>query len=220
MKRFAILVAGGEGSRMKGALPKQFLPLAGEPVLAHSLRKFQLEGVHLFLVMHADYLEYWKELSKTLANIPEHILVAGGKTRALSVAAGLAQLPNDGLVAIHDAVRPLCSQALISRLFKTAEKEGSAIPVISCKDTLRQLTVEGSKTVPRDQFRAVQTPQVFALEKLKSAFLLPDFENYTDEASLFEAAGNTVFLEEGEESNIKLTVPFDILLAEAILGSN
>ncbi len=217
MKKYALLVAGGQGTRMQGTLPKQFLLLAGEPILAHSLRRFALRGLDIYLVMHPDYMLHWKDICQTLHNIPAHHLVAGGKTRALSVAAGLAFIPDNGLVAIHDAVRPLCSEALIQRLFISAEKNGSAVPVLPCRDTLRMLTADGSITVPRDHYRLVQTPQVFDIAKLKQAFQLPDFEKYTDEASLYEAAGNNVHLEAGEESNIKITFPSDMMLAEAFI---
>ncbi|MBK7889090.1 MAG: 2-C-methyl-D-erythritol 4-phosphate cytidylyltransferase [Bacteroidetes bacterium] len=217
MRRFALLVAGGQGTRMQGTLPKQFLPLAGEPILAHTLRRFNQDDIEIFLVMHADYLSYWEETCENLENIPRHTLVPGGKTRAQSVAAGLAKLPDEGWVAVHDAVRPLCSSELIFRLYNAAAKEGSAVPVITCRDTLRLLTPDGSKTVPREHYRSVQTPQVFDIEKLKNAFKLPDFEHFTDEASLFEAAGHKVHLEAGEESNIKITFPSDLIVAEAVL---
>lgn len=221
MKQFVVLVAGGQGTRMQGTLPKQFLPLAGEPVLAHTLRRFNLPGLEIILVMHSDYFEYWKELRQTLPEIPEHSLVAGGKTRAGSVANGLSQVPAGSLVAVHDAVRPLCSKELIYRLFDAAEKNGSAVPVIPCRDTLRLLDEQGSRTVPREKYCAVQTPQVFYTDVLKAAFQLPGTEQFTDEASLFEAAGNTVHLEAGEESNVKLTFPSDLILAEAFLrGEN
>jgi 2-C-methyl-D-erythritol 4-phosphate cytidylyltransferase len=217
MKKFAIIVAGGQGIRMQGVLPKQFLPLDGEPVLAHTLRRFHHPDITLVLVMNAQYIDYWKELSNGLSDIPPYTLVAGGDSRAESVANGLAALPDEGLVAIHDAVRPLCSPALIDRLYTAGAEHDSAIPVIAVKDTLRLLSDQGSITVPRSQYRAVQTPQVFRLSLLKKAFTHPDLATFTDEASLFEAAGHPVHLEEGEESNIKLTVPTDMLVAASIL---
>ena len=217
MKRFAIIVAGGQGTRMQGTLPKQFLPINGEPILAHTLRRFAHQGLELILVMHKDYIHYWEEQCNFLFNIPAHRIVAGGKTRAASVKNGLSTIHEEGLVAIHDAARPLCTSELIERLFTAAGEHGSAIPVIPCRDTLREITTSGSRTVPRDNFRAVQTPQVFSISPLKKAFLLPDNEHFTDEASLFEAAGQSVHLEAGEESNIKITVPSDLLLAAAYL---
>lgn len=217
MKRFAIIVAGGQGIRMQGTLPKQFLPLEGEPVLLHTLRRFHLPGIRIILVMNAGYIDYWKELCSELTNVPEHEIVPGGDTRALSVLNGLKSITEDGMVAIHDAVRPLCSADLIHRLYEECVIHGSAIPVIPVKDTLRLLDENGSKTVPREQYRAVQTPQVFRLKTLLEAFDIPDAERYTDEASIFQASGHPVHLSEGEESNIKLTVPSDMLLAASFL---
>ncbi len=217
MKKFAIIVAGGQGIRMQGTLPKQFLPLEGEPVLLHTLRRFHLPGIQIILVMNAGYISYWKDLCEELNGVPEHTLVAGGSTRALSVLNGLKAIEGEGLVAIHDAVRPLCSRELIYRLFEECELHGCAIPVIPVKDTLRLLSENSSTTVPRDQYRAVQTPQVFRLKAILEAFSIPDVDRFTDEASIYQAAGHNIFLNEGEESNIKLTVPSDILLAASFL---
>ena len=136
MKKFAIIVAGGQGIRMQGVLPKQFLPLNGEPVIAHTLRRFHHVDITLVLVMNANYIDYWKDLSSGLTDIPPHILVAGGESRAESVANGLAALPEEGLVAIHDAVRPLCSPALIDRLYTAGAQHDSAIPVTAVKDII------------------------------------------------------------------------------------
>ncbi len=217
MKRFAIIVAGGQGVRMQGTLPKQFLPLEGEPVLLHTLRRFHLPGIRILLVMNPDYITYWNESCRDLSNVPEHQLIPGGTTRALSVLNGLKAITEDGLVAIHDAVRPLCSPTLIERLYADCTLHGSAIPVVPVKDTLRLVDQNGSTTVPRDQYRAVQTPQVFRLKEILKAFEIPDADRYTDEASIYQAAGNPVHLSEGEESNIKLTVPSDMLLAASFL---
>lgn len=220
MKKFAIIVAGGQGIRMQGNLPKQFLPLGEEPVLAHTLRRFALPDIRIILVMNPSYLDYWKELSAPIHDLPEHTVIPGGTTRALSVLNGLNAIEEDGWVAIHDAVRPLCSRNLIHRLFQEATDHGSAIPVVPVKDTLRLLTPEGSTTVSRDQYRAVQTPQVFHLGHLRKAFQLEDVSGYTDEASLFQAAGHPIHLSEGEEQNIKITVPSDLITAASLLAKN
>jgi 2-C-methyl-D-erythritol 4-phosphate cytidylyltransferase len=204
---------------MQGSLPKQFMLLDGEPILLHTLRRFSLPGFHVIVVMNPDFVDYWEEQCKILLDIPPHRMVAGGRTRAESVANGLAHVPENCLVAIHDAVRPLCSTELISRLFEACLTEGSAIPVVPCKDSLRQITADGSKTVNRDHFRAVQTPQVFHSKGIKEAFSSQEIETFTDEASIYEAAGNKVHLVEGEESNLKITVPADIKLAAAFLAS-
>lgn len=218
MDRYVILVAGGRGTRMQGSLPKQFMLLHGEPILVHTLRKFSLPGFHLIVVMNPDFMDYWEDQCKISLDIPTHKLVAGGQTRAQSVKNGLAQIPENCTVAIHDAVRPLCSTDLIYRLFDACETKGSAIPVVACKDSLRLITPEGSKTVSREDYKAVQTPQVFHSKKIKDAFSSLEIESFTDEASLYEAAGNKVHLIEGEESNIKITVPSDIQMATAFLA--
>lgn len=217
MKKFAIIVAGGQGIRMQGALPKQFLELSGEPVLAHTLRRFHLPDVHLILVMHPDYLVYWSERAAGLTGLPAHQLVSGGTTRGESVRNGLQSISEEGLVAVHDAVRPVFSPGLVQRLYEEALQHGSAIPVVPVKDTLRRLTNEGSTTVPRDQYRAVQTPQVFLISRLKAAFQHAHAQEFTDEASLVEAAGFPVHLSAGEENNIKITVPADLPAAAALL---
>lgn len=217
MNRYALLVAGGTGTRMQGNMPKQFLDLAGEPILAHTLRIFNKPGITLVVVMHRDYISYWETLKLSLKDLPVHTVVAGGDTRAASVLNGLGILPDDGLIAVHDAVRPLCSSGLLESAYQAAATHGSAIPVIPCRDTLREIAEEGSMTVPRERFRAVQTPQVFNMASLKKAFRRPGFEQFTDEASLFEADGHPVHLIPGEDSNIKITVPTDLAVAAALL---
>ncbi len=217
MKEYVILVAGGKGTRMKGDLPKQFLLLRGEPVLAHTLRRFKSKDRSLIVVMHPDFIDYWQTCAIQLQDIPEHSVIPGGNTRAQSVKNGLSGVPDDACVAIHDAVRPLCSRDLITQLFTIAKERGSAVPVIPCKDSLRRLTETGSETVPRDDFRAVQTPQVFYAKQLFKAYENPEFESYTDDASLVEAAGFPLELVAGEDTNLKLTVQADLTWAEAFL---
>lgn len=218
MERFAIVVAGGHGSRMSSGIPKQFLPLCGEPVLARTLRKFSSIGTKPVLVLHPDWIAYWQELSRSVQQLPEHCIVAGNTTRAGSVLNGLNTLPNHGLVAVHDAARPLVSESLISSLFEKAERFGNAIPVIECRDSLRQIDGNSSKAVNRSQFRIVQTPQVFDITLLKNAFARGGYENYADEASLMESIGAEINLIPGEESNLKITFPVDLKIAEAWLS--
>lgn len=219
MKRFALVVAGGLGTRMQGNLPKQFLEVLGEPILAHTLRVFNHPGLAITVVMHNDYMAHWESMRSRLKNLPDHNVVAGGATRAISVLNGLNTFPDEGLVAVHDAVRPLCSSRLVDSAFEAASIHGSAIPVIPCRDTLRELTENGSKTVPRESYRAVQTPQVFNITALKKAFRKSGFEQFTDEASLFEADGNKVHLIPGEDDNLKITVPADLAMATALLSA-
>jgi 2-C-methyl-D-erythritol 4-phosphate cytidylyltransferase len=217
MKKYVVIVAGGQGIRMKDVLPKQFMALAGKPVLMHTLSRFNFPDVERILVMNSNYIQQWADLCKEYNFIVSHRVVQGGNTRAESVFNGLSGLLEESLVAVHDAVRPLVSEALINFLFEEASVKGSAIPVIPLKDTLRELSENGSITVSRERYRAVQTPQVFHTGKLIAAFNISDYRNYTDEASLFQASGNAIHLVDGEENNLKLTVPADMLMAEAYL---
>lgn len=211
MKRYAIIVAGGSGTRMQGTLPKQFLDLAGKPVLMHTLEKFHRPGLELILVLHPEYHEYWREQCREHNFHFPHTVVKGGKTRAESVRNGLELIGNESIVAVHDAVRPFISATFLERLFREAEENGTAIPVLPVKETLRKITENGNETVDRDHYRLVQTPQVFRGEILKNAFLQSDYNRYTDEASLVEAEGSyKLHLTAGEEINIKLTVPDDL----------
>lgn len=217
-KRCAVIVAGGQGIRMQGVLPKQFLEVNGLPVLMHTINRFNIPGIELILVLKDDYHQYWKDQCKALNFDVPHRLVAGGNTRADSVLNGIKDLHADSFVAVHDAVRPILTEAFIQRLFAAAEKFGTAVPVVPVKYTLRHVTDDASITVPRDEFVMVQTPQVFNSGLLQKAFMTEGYDRYTDEASLYEASGNgPVHLETGEENNIKLTVPADLILAGILL---
>jgi 2-C-methyl-D-erythritol 4-phosphate cytidylyltransferase len=220
MKRYAIIVAGGSGTRMQGVLPKQFLDLAGKPILMHTLERFHRPGIEIILVLHSGFHDYWKDQCVAHDFHVPHLLVGGGKSRAESVRNGLELTVQPSLIAVHDAVRPFISPGFIERLFKEAQANGTAIPVLPVKETLRQLSPEGSKTVDRDQYRLVQTPQVFRSEILHEAFEADGYDRYTDEASLVESISLfPLHLTAGEETNIKLTVPADLYLAAHFLSS-
>ena len=213
MNKVAIIVAGGIGSRMAADLPKQFLPIANEPLLFHTLRKFENLVDHLILVMHPEWISYWNDLIAKFSFNIKHTIVAGGQTRAQSVLNGLEHVKSDCLVAIHDAARPTVTKELIDSTFKNAEKHGACIPVIDLKDSIREISEDGnSKAVNRSKFKSVQTPQTFQASILKAAFENKDYEKYTDDASLVEANGTPVFLIEGEEKNIKVTTASDLIL--------
>ena len=213
MTKVAIIVAGGIGSRMAADLPKQFLPIANEPLLFHTLRKFENLADHLILVMHPEWITYWNDLIAKYSFNVKHSIVAGGQTRAQSVLNGLEHVKSDCLVAIHDAARPTVTKELIDSTFKNAEKHGACIPVIDLKDSIREISEDGnSKAVNRSKFKSVQTPQTFQASILKAAFENKDYEKYTDDASLVEANGTPVFLIEGEEKNIKVTTASDLIL--------
>jgi len=218
MNKVAIIVAGGIGSRMAADLPKQFLPIANEPLLFHTLRKFENLVDHLILVMHPEWISYWNDLIAKHSFNVKHTIVAGGQTRAQSVLNGLEHVENDCLVAIHDAARPTVTKELIDSTFKNAEKHGACIPVIDLKDSIREISEDGnSKAVNRSQFKSVQTPQTFQASILKAAFENKDYEKYTDDASLVEANGTPVFLIEGEEKNIKVTTASDLILVASFI---
>ncbi len=217
MERYAIIVAGGTGSRMGTDIPKQFLVLKGMPVLMHSIEKFSRHCKRVIVVLPSDRKEQWEALCSEFRFTVPHEIVSGGTMRAESVKNGLDVLETEGVVAIHDAARPLLSDKLITRLLTVAEQEGSAIPVIKVGDSLRKLTGNASKAVDRNEYRLVQTPQCFDINLIRKAFLQPGFRNFTDEASLAEAAGYSVNLVEGESTNIKITLPSDLSYAESLM---
>ena len=220
MKKIAIIVAGGQGIRMKDALPKQFIDLCGTPILFHTLRKFESAGCQLILVMNPTYIDFWKSPCIERGLNVQHEIVAGGHTRAASVKNGVQLVSNDSLIAVHDAVRPLVSLSLIETLFNEANIHDAVIPVVEAKDSLRQITDSGSVAVVRSNYKIVQTPQVFKSEVLKNAFNIVGYEKFTDEASLAEASGVKIHLIDGEVSNIKITNPIDLIIAETFLISN
>jgi len=218
MTKVAIVVAGGIGSRMSADLPKQFLPIANDPLLFHTLRKFENSVDELILVMHPEWITYWNDLIAKYSFNVKHTIVAGGQTRARSVLNGLEHVKSDCLVAIHDAARPTVTKELIDSTFKNAEKHGACIPVIDLKDSIREISEDGnSKAVNRSKFKSVQTPQTFQASILKAAFENKDYEKYTDDASLVEANGTPIFLIDGEEKNIKVTTATDLILVASFI---
>ncbi len=218
-ERYAIIVAGGRGLRMGGELPKQFLPLSGKPVLMRTLELFEGEVSRIILVLPEDHIPFWQELCKQYHFTLSHTVVLGGETRFHSVRSGLSHLPQEGLVSVHDGVRPLASRALIRRSFEEAERSGAALPACPVTDSLRLRQDEGkSEAVDRSRYVAVQTPQTFDLGRLQRAYEQAYSPLFTDDASVYEAASlGSITLIDGEETNIKLTTPRDLLLAELLL---
>ena len=218
-ERYAIIVAGGRGLRMGGELPKQFLPLSGKPVLMRTLELFEGEVSRIILVLPEDHIPFWKELCERYHFTLPHTVALGGETRFHSVRSGLSHLPQAGLVAVHDGVRPLVSSALIRRSFEEAERSGAALPACPVTDSLRLRQDEGkSEAVDRSRYVAVQTPQTFDLGQLQQAYEQAYTPLFTDDASVYEAASlGSITLIDGEETNIKLTTPRDLLLAELLL---
>lgn len=218
MKKHIIIVAGGKGLRMGGDIPKQFLPVCGKPVLMRTLEAFRTydPSIHIVLVLPVSQQTYWKELCRTYRFELPHDIADGGETRFHSVMNGLALVEGDGLVGVHDGVRPFVSQEVIARCYEEAYRQKAVIPVVGVVETVRHLTDEGSETVPRDQYRLVQTPQVFDAALLRRAYQQEYTALFTDDASVVEALGEKVHLVEGNRENIKLTTPFDLKLAEIL----
>lgn len=220
MKRYAIIVAGGSGTRFGGNTPKQFLPLNGTPVLMHTIRKFASCTDAVVVVLPQREQSYWAKLCVQHHFSVVHHVVSGGNSRFESVKNGLQSLslqPLD-LVAVHDGVRPMVSEALIARTFAMAEQCGAAIPAIAVTDSVRQLGKNGASiALDRAMLRAVQTPQTFRADALLRAYDVAYAPFFTDDASVYEHAGGTVALVEGEPGNIKITHPIDIVVAEHLM---
>ena len=215
---YVIIVAGGKGLRMGGDIPKQFLPVAGLPVLMRTMLRFSeaLPELQIILVLPKAQQEYWRGLCAAHQFNIDYLLADGGKTRFHSVQSGLALVPDDaeGVVGVHDGVRPFVSVEVIRRCYEEARTAKAVIPVIPVVETLRHVT-EGTK--PRDEYRLVQTPQCFDIQLLKAANSQPYRDSFTDDASVVEAYGHAVTLVDGNRENIKITTPADLLLAESLL---
>ena len=221
MSEYAIIVAGGQGSRLGGVVPKQFMPLQGIPMLMHSMQAFlrYKEDIQLILVLPAGAVSQWEELCKLHDFQAPHQIIPGGKERFHSVKKGLSLVPgSEGLVAVHDAARPLVSVSLIYRCFAIAREFGSAVPAIPVPESIRKLDSKGHYvSVDRMLYRLIQTPQCFATGILKKAYERRYSSAYTDDASVVEAYGSRVKLIEGDSENFKVTWPADLHRAECIL---
>ena len=220
-KRGVIIVAGGSGRRMGGALPKQFMMLDNEPILARSINRMHeaLPAAEIVVVLPEEHVELWKNIAARF-DVARHKIAIGGKERFHSVKNGLAALSDEvAIVGIHDAVRPLASKKLIIKLFLEAENNTAVIPVVAPIDSYRIVEGDNSRIIDRSALRMVQTPQVFQAEALRKAYEQPFSATFTDDASVMEAAGHKVTLVEGERENIKITTPSDMLIAEAIINA-
>ena len=264
---YIIILAGGKGLRMGSDIPKQFLPIGGMPVLMHTIKRFREYSKELKIILVLPKLQqaYWQTLCEEYHFQEDYLIANGGETRFHSIKNGLQLIPDDaqGLVGVHDGVRPFPSVEVIRNCYETARREGSAIPVIPVVETIRHLEVKGlrskvkgqsyvtsfhdfchdsakrastmalaapkvqcsmfnvqcSKTVPRDEYRLVQTPQVFDIQLHKKAYAQDYRDSFTDDASVVESMGHAVALVEGNRENIKITTPFDCIVAEAIVHS-
>ncbi len=215
MEKFALIVAGGSGTRMKGKLPKQFLELNGKPVLMHTFEAFLKydSKINFVLVLPEVHVINWKKLCLKYDFNIKHSVVSGGETRFQSVKNGLSEIDEDGIVFIHDGVRPLVSVQTLENCGKTAIEKGNALPVISPSESVRELLNGDSRSVNRSRFFLVQTPQTFKISVIKEAYEQDYREEFTDDASVLENTGRKIHLVEGNRSNIKITYPEDLLIA-------
>ena len=219
---YIIIVAGGKGLRMGSDIPKQFLPIGGKPVLMRTLERFRQYSptLQIILVLPKAQQDYWQKLCKEYAFDIDYQLADGGETRFHSVQNGLAKIPDNaqGVVGVHDGVRPFPSIDVIRNCYETARKKKAVIPVIPVVETVRHLKGETSETVPRNDYRLVQTPQTFDIQLLKAANRQPYNDGFTDDASVVEAYGFDITLVEGNRENIKITTPYDLKIAEVLIG--
>ena len=218
---YIIIVAGGKGLRMGSDIPKQFLPIGGKPVLMRTLERFRAydAALQIILVLPEAQQDYWRKLCEQYHFEVEYQLANGGQTRFHSVQNGLALVPDDaeGVVGVHDGVRPFPSIEVIRNCYATAREKKAVIPVIPVVETVRHLEGEKSITVPRGEYRLVQTPQTFDIQLLKAANRQPYIDGFTDDASVVESYGHEITLVEGNRENIKITTPYDLKIAEVLI---
>ena len=217
MKKFAIIVAGGSGSRMGSEIPKQFLEISGKPILMHTIQVFYSYDpeVEIILVLPEEQQKFWAELCIQYSFSITHKITSGGETRFQSVRNGLKLIDDSGIVFIHDGVRPLVSFETLEKCFETALKCGNAIPVLPASESLRKLEGNQNISVDRSLFFSVQTPQTFRTEQIQEAFRQNFDPEFTDDASVAEKAGFQIFMVEGNRENIKITTSTDLIIAEA-----
>ncbi len=219
MQLYVVIVAGGSGKRMGAEIPKQFLELAGRPVLMHTIERFKSfnESIEIITVLPENQLRHWVELQARFKFTVPQTLVKGGSARFYSVRNGLEFVNDPGLVAIHDGVRPFVTIDTIKKCFDTAEKLGNAIPAVPVAESLRMLTETGSRPVNRLNIRQIQTPQVFNAGLLKKAYRQDYKHEFTDDATVLESIGEKINLVEGNRENIKITNPEDLVISKALL---
>lgn len=219
MMKYAVIVAGGTGRRMGSPLPKQFMMLKNKPVLYYTIKAFldAYDDMRVILVLHADYMDMGQEIIDAYFDKDRIRITAGGDTRFQSVKNGLQLIDDESIIFVHDAVRCLVTTELIQSCYARAVETGTAIPAITCKDSIRILTDEGNDSLDREKVLLIQTPQTFHSKILLPAYQIDYKDKFTDEATVVEAYGLKVSLVGGEETNIKLTRPIDLVIAENLL---
>lgn len=217
--KFVLMMAGGSGSRMNSAIPKQFAELCGKPVIMHSFQVFYDfdPQINFILILPEQQIETWKKLCEKYSFQIPHQITSGGETRFFSVKNGLKKIIGDGVVFIHDSVRPLVSANTIENCLSTTLDRGNAIPVITVSESIRKTDKKGSKAVDRSKYKLVQTPQTFWVNEIKKAYNQPYSEQFTDDASVLENTGEKIHLVQGNFENIKITYSHDIAIAEALM---
>lgn len=218
-QEYALIVAGGKGTRIKSKIPKQFLLLNGKPVLFHTIEIFYRYSpdIKVIVVLPEDDFPTWESLCREFHFDKPVVLQKGGETRFQSVKNGLEKIEGDGLVAIHDGVRPLVSEDIIGASFRLAAVHQTAVAAVRLKESIRMTDQDSTKAVDRSQFRLIQTPQTFDVNLIKQAYRMKEDISLTDDASVAEKAGHTISLFEGSYDNIKITTPEDLIIAEALL---
>jgi 2-C-methyl-D-erythritol 4-phosphate cytidylyltransferase len=220
IRKIALIVAGGSGNRLKGETPKQFVRINGKPMLMHTIEAFR-KNDHLFefvIVLPSSQMEYWKSLCCEYSFEVPHTAIAGGNTRFHSVKNGLKKVGDEGIVFIHDGVRPLVSSQTIDNCFSKAVKKGNALPVISPSESLREVTGKQNRYVNRNRYFLVQTPQTFKASLIKKAYSRRYQKEFTDDASVLESMGYSIHLVAGNRDNIKVTYPEDLKVVETIMA--
>jgi 2-C-methyl-D-erythritol 4-phosphate cytidylyltransferase len=219
MKKTALIVAGGTGNRMKSDVPKQFIKLNGIPLLMHTFNTFFKydDAIEFILVLPESEISTWEKLCRNHSFKIKHTIVPGGRTRFHSVKNGLTQIIEEGIVFIHDGVRPLVSMQTLSNCYQTALEKGNALPVIAPTESVREVFNGQNKSVDRSRYFLVQTPQTFRVSLIKDAYKQANDKNFTDDASVLENAGEKIYLVEGNRENIKITFPHDLTVAGILL---
>lgn len=220
LKKYALIVAGGNGTRANTPIPKQFMKLDGKPIVMHTITRFtEAENdIEIILVLNKEQINYWEELCKENNFHTPVKITEGGENRFESVKNGLSLVDEEGIVAIHDAVRPLVSTKTILTAYKAAELYGNAVPAIPLNDSIRQIDSSKSIALDRTRYCVIQTPQCFLSSIIKKAYFSAEYKiHFTDDASVVESSGERIHLVDGNPDNIKITTPRDFIIAEALM---